>query len=137
MTFEEEKQDFKVMMRQTTHEGAEFTKGLPVVKEYESHTERLRVEQDKLKLECDEKYKDLQVVWVSPVFEYPRALQDCFISRVPAPSDAFTTPPENSINTCASYYNYVFEQGFPLRIQESRLCHNLCNYCFYLGLFID
>ena len=62
---------------------------------------------------------------------------DCAISRAPAPSDAFTTTPENSINACASYYNYVFEQGLSLRVQESRLCHNLCNYCFYLGLFID
>jgi hypothetical protein len=38
-------------------------KGLVSVKEYESHTERLRVEQDKLKVECEEeKRNDLEVV---------------------------------------------------------------------------
>ena len=97
----------------------------------------MRVEQDNLKLKREEKRKDLQVVWVSPVFQSPNALEGCAISSAPTPSDGFTTPPENSINTCVSYYNYVFEQGLPLRVQESRLCHNLCNYCFYLGLFID
>ena len=133
----EEEEDFKAIMRQATLERADFTKGLVAVKEYESQTEGLRVEQDNLKLKREEKRKDLQVVWVSPVFQSPNALEGCAISSAPTPSDAFATPPENSINACVSYYNYVFEQGLPLRVQESRLCHNLCNYCFYLGLFID
>ena len=73
----EEEQDFKAIMRQDTLENTDFTKGLVTVKEYETQTERLRVEQDNLKLERDKKRKDLQVVWVSPVFESPRALQVC------------------------------------------------------------
>ena len=133
----EEEQDFKAIMRQDTLENTDFTKGLVTVKEYETQTECLRVEHDKLKLEYDEKHKDLQVVWSSPVFQSPNALEGCTIIHAPSPIDVFVTPSENSINACVSYYNYVFEQGLPLRVQESRLCHNLCNYCFYLGLFID
>jgi hypothetical protein len=34
------------------------------------------------------------------------------------------------------YYNHVFELGLPLRVDEARLCDRLCDYCFYLGLFI-
>jgi hypothetical protein len=37
---------------------------------------------------------------VSPVFDSPRDLEDCSISRAPAPSDAFATPPDNNINIC-------------------------------------
>ena len=41
----------------------DFVKDLVSVKEYEVYTERLRVEQDKLKVERqEEKRKDLQVV---------------------------------------------------------------------------
>jgi hypothetical protein len=50
-------------LKQATQERADFAKGLVFVKEYEVHTERLRVEQDKLKVERqEEKRKDLQVV---------------------------------------------------------------------------
>jgi hypothetical protein len=134
---EAEEHDFRATLQQATQERADFAKGLVAVKEYEAHTERLRVEQDKLKVEREEKRKDLQVVWASPVFDSPRALEGCAISRAPAPSDAFATPPDNSINACAAYYNHVFEQGLPLRVDGTRLCNRLCDYCFYLSLFID
>jgi hypothetical protein len=48
----------------------DFVKDLVSVKEYEAYTERLRVEQEKLKVERQEgKRKDLQVVRESPVFD--------------------------------------------------------------------
>ena len=97
---EAEEHDFRATLKQATQERADFAKGLVAVKEYEAHTERLRVEQDKLKVEREEKRKDLQVVWASPVFDSPRALEGCAISRAPAPSDAFATPPDNNINVC-------------------------------------
>ena len=98
---EAEEHDFRATLKQATQERADFAKGLVFVKEYEAHTERLRVEQDKLKFERqEEKRKDLQVVWASPVFDSPRALEGCAISRAPAPSDAFATPPDNNINVC-------------------------------------
>ncbi len=57
------------------------------------------MEQDKLKVECEEKKrKDLQVVWVSPVFDSPRDLEGCVINRAAAPSDDSETPPDNNIN---------------------------------------
>jgi hypothetical protein len=46
-----EEHDFRATLKQVTQERADFTKGLVTVKEYEAHTERLRVEQDKLKVE--------------------------------------------------------------------------------------
>ncbi len=57
------------------------------------------MEQDKLKVEREEKKrKDLQVVWVSPVFDSPRDLEDCVISCAPASRDVSATPPDNNIN---------------------------------------
>ena len=60
---EAEEHDFRATLKQATQERADFAKGLVSVNEYEAHTERLRVEQDKLKVERqEEKRKDLQVV---------------------------------------------------------------------------
>ncbi len=60
---ETEEHDFRTTLKQATEERVAFAKGLVSVKEYEAHTERLRVEQDKLKVERqEEKRKDLQVV---------------------------------------------------------------------------
>ena len=60
---ETEDHDFRATLKQVTQERADFDKGLVSVKEYETHTERFLVEQDKLKVECEEeKRKDLQVV---------------------------------------------------------------------------
>ena len=91
----------RATLKQATQERADFAKGLVSVKEYKAHTERLRVEQDKIKVEREwKKRKDLQGVWASPVFDSPRALEGCASSRAPAPSDAFATPPDNNINVC-------------------------------------
>ena len=79
---------------------------------------------------------DMQVLWVSPTFENLSDLEGCTISRAPLPSDVFSTPNHHIISVCVVYYNHVFEQGLPLHIEESRLCNELCDYCFYLGLFI-
>jgi hypothetical protein len=60
---EAEEYDLRVTLKQTTEERTDFAKGLVFVKEYEAHSERLRVKQDKLKVERqEEKRKDLQVV---------------------------------------------------------------------------
>ncbi len=60
---EAEDHDFRTTLKQVTQERADFPKGLVSVKEYETHTERLRVEQDKLKVESEEDTrKDLQLV---------------------------------------------------------------------------
>ncbi len=60
---EVEEHDFRVTLKQATQERTDFVKRLVSVKEYETHTERLRVEHDKLKVERqEEKRKDLQVV---------------------------------------------------------------------------
>jgi hypothetical protein len=40
---EEEEHDFRTTLNQATQERADFAKGLVSVKEYEAHTERLRV----------------------------------------------------------------------------------------------
>ncbi len=60
---ETEEHDFRATLKQATQECADFTKGFVSVKEYEAHTERLRMEQDKLKVQREEENrKDLQVV---------------------------------------------------------------------------
>jgi hypothetical protein len=60
---EAEEHDFRTTLKQATQECADFAKDFVSVKEYEAHTERLRVEQDKLKVQRkEEKRKDLQVV---------------------------------------------------------------------------
>jgi hypothetical protein len=56
------------MMQQAVKERGDFTKGLVQVKEFEAVTERMRVEQDKMKLEREEKRKDIQVPSASPTF---------------------------------------------------------------------
>ncbi len=79
----------------------------------------------------------MQVPWVSPTFDNLVDLEDCAIKRAPVPSDAFSTPDDRSISGCVGYYNHVFEQGLSFRVEESRLCDELCAYCFYLRLFVD
>ena len=137
----EEESDFKCMMQQAAKERGDFTKGLVQVKEFEAATERMRVEQDKVKLEHEEKRKDIQVPvtvpWASPTFDNLSDLEGAAMSRAPMPDNAFSTPNDRSISGCVGYYNHVFEQGLPLQVEESRLCKELCEYCFYLSLFID
>jgi hypothetical protein len=58
-------------------------------------------------------------------FDSPRDLEGCVISRVPPPSNAFTTPPDNNIQACVVYYNHVFEQGLSLGVDEACLCHGM------------
>lgn len=90
-----------------------------------------------MKLEREEKRKDMQVPWESPTFDNLADLEGAAISRAPIPSDAFSTPNDRSISGCVGCYNHVFQQGMPLHVEESRLCKELCDYCFYLSLFID
>ena len=52
---EQEEHDFRATLQHATDKQAEFTKGLVAVKEYEAQTERLRVEQDKVKMDREEK----------------------------------------------------------------------------------
>jgi hypothetical protein len=48
----EEENDFKSMMQQGVKERGDFPKVLVQVKEFEAATERMRVEQDKMKLDA-------------------------------------------------------------------------------------
>jgi hypothetical protein len=44
--------------------------------------------------------------------------------------------PPTTTSMFVFYYNHVFELGLSLRVDEACLCDRLCDYFFYLGLFI-